>query len=82
MKTQFFTSVSHDLRTPLSLVVSPVEELLQTVKDPDTHGMLEIVSKNANRLYDLVNRLLDFHKLGEEGERLHLLQFPLMFGFH
>ena len=78
MKTQFFTNVSHDLRTPLSLVVSPVEELLHTVKDPETHGVLEIVSKNANRLYDMVNRLLDFHKLGEDGERLHLTHTDLV----
>lgn len=78
MKTQFFTSVSHDLRTPLSLVVSPVEELLHTVKDPETHGVLEIVAKNANRLYDLVNRLLDFHKLDEDGERLHLVRTDLV----
>ena len=78
MKTQFFTNVSHDLRTPLSLVVSPVEELLHTVKDPETHGVLEIVAKNANRLYDLVNRLLDFHKLNEDGERLHLTHTDLV----
>lgn len=78
MKTQFFTSVSHDLRTPLSLVVSPVEELLQTVKDPETHGILEIVAKNANRLYDLVNRLLDFHKMDENGERLRLVHADLV----
>lgn len=75
---EFFTNVSHDLRTPLSLVVSPVEELLHTVKDPETHGVLEIVAKNANRLYDLVNRLLDFHKLDEDGERLHLTHTDLV----
>ena len=78
MKTQFFTNVSHDLRTPLSLVVSPVEELLHTVKDPEVHGMLEIVAKNANRLYDLVNRLLDIQKMDESGERLHLVHTDLV----
>lgn len=72
MKLQFFTNISHDLRTPLSLIISPVEELLAGKVEGQMREMLNIVSRNAQRLYHLVNQLLDFRKLEQSDVELQL----------
>ena len=63
MKLKFFTDISHALRMPLSLVMGPIEDLLLTVKDKDTHQVLDLVHQNIKRLAFLVNKTLDFRKL-------------------
>jgi signal transduction histidine kinase len=63
-KTAFFSNVSHEFRTPLTLMLGPVEELLATGRLPDeAHGVLELVHRNGLRLFKLVNTLLDFSRL-------------------
>ena len=59
-KTEFFKNISHELRTPLTLILNPLGKLL----DQDTRNEdLIIVNRNAQRLYKLVNQLLDFQKV-------------------
>jgi signal transduction histidine kinase/ligand-binding sensor domain-containing protein/DNA-binding response OmpR family regulator len=66
MKMQFLANVSHELRTPLSLILAPVENLFaQATKDKEIRNQLEIIYKNANRLFRLVNELMDFSKAEE-----------------
>ncbi len=62
-KLVFFTNISHDFRTPLTLVADPVEHLLadKTLSD-DQHRMLLLVQRNVNILLRLVNQILDFRK--------------------
>ncbi|MEL7589392.1 MAG: two-component regulator propeller domain-containing protein [Prolixibacteraceae bacterium] len=64
MKLQFFTNISHDFRTPLSLILSPLENILS---DPDlspkTSGDLTMIQRNAKRLHRLIDQLLDFRKV-------------------
>lgn len=74
MKLQFFTNISHDLRTPLTLIITPVENLLNTVKDADLQHTLGIVYRNAKNLFGLVNQILDFRKLEKTSTQLHLTQ--------
>jgi signal transduction histidine kinase len=63
-KTQFFSNVSHEFRTPLTLILGPTEELLAS---PETSGWprvsMEVVHRNAMRLLKLVNTLLDFSRI-------------------
>ncbi|MBN1599343.1 MAG: response regulator [Bacteroidales bacterium] len=65
LKTRFFTNVSHEFRTPLTLVLTPLEKLIKSNRDPVTGGQLGIIYQNAKRLLNLVNQLLDFRKLEE-----------------
>lgn len=62
-KLVFFTNISHDFRTPLTLIADPVDQLLA---DPDKsdrqHRLLTIMQKNVNILLQLVNQILDFRK--------------------
>lgn len=63
-KTQFFTNIAHEFRTPLSLVLIPLESLMESNEVP--HGLRERIftaHKNADRMKRLVNELLDFNKL-------------------
>lgn len=62
LKFKFFTNVSHDLRTPLSLIVSPLEEMIKETTDERQSRRLSLMRSNAMRLLTLVNQLLDFRK--------------------
>jgi signal transduction histidine kinase len=63
-KTQFFSNVSHEFRTPLTLILGPTEDVLA---NPDTgprnRASLEVIHRNAMRLLKLVNTLLDFSRI-------------------
>jgi len=64
IKTRFFTNISHEIRTPLTMIVSPIENLLQNKTTPEpVKQQLTLVSKNTNRLLNMVNQILDFQKM-------------------
>ena len=65
-KTAFFSNVSHEFRTPLALMLGPLEEVLSEAGDrlsPERHEQLVTVRRNAVRLLKLVNTLLDFSRI-------------------
>ena len=63
-KIDFFTRIAHEIRTPLSLIKAPLEEIVNSEMKPDeTKDNLYIIEKNCDRLSDLVNQILDFRKL-------------------
>ena len=64
-KTLFFSNVSHEFRTPLTLLLGPVEDLLARLDERDqaTREPLEVIHRNALRLLKLVNSLLDFARI-------------------
>ena len=63
VKLVFFTNISHDFRTPLTLVADPVEHLLaDKTLNGDQHRMLMLIQRNVNILLRLVNQILDFRK--------------------
>jgi signal transduction histidine kinase/ligand-binding sensor domain-containing protein/DNA-binding response OmpR family regulator len=67
MKIEFFTNVSHEFRTPLSLIHSPIENLIKHNDKPEQQLQLLMIRRNGRRLLNLVNQLLDFRKM-EFGE--------------
>ncbi len=69
-KLKFFTDVSHDIRTPMTLVVSPLESLLKEDVDPGVRAKLQLMHRNAQRVMNLVNKLLDIRKLEKNKMRL------------
>ncbi|QGY44072.1 response regulator [Maribellus comscasis] len=67
MKLKFFTNISHEFRTPLSLILSPVEKLLPKFKNLPEEKYLEHIYQNAKKLMALINQLLDFRKMENQG---------------
>lgn len=63
IKTRFFTNISHEFRTPLTLIISPLEKLLLSTKDEQQRNNLVLIHRNAKRLLSMVNQLLDFRKM-------------------
>jgi len=63
MKIKFFTNVSHEFRTPLSLIISPIDNLIKSNDDPGQRHHLMMIKRNGKRLLNLVNQLLDFRKM-------------------
>jgi signal transduction histidine kinase/DNA-binding response OmpR family regulator len=63
MKVKFFTNVSHEFRTPLTLILTPIERLIKKAIDPDQIIQFQLIQRNGKRLMKLVNQLLDFKKL-------------------
>jgi signal transduction histidine kinase/DNA-binding response OmpR family regulator len=74
MKTRFFTNVSHEFRTPLSLILSPLETLIVQTHDKEQKRYFELMRRNGKRLLNLVNQLLDFRKLEVYDIKLHPVQ--------
>ena len=63
MKLQFFMNISHEFKTPLTLILTPLEKLKSMQgADAEHSKMLQLISVNANRLLKLVNELMDFRK--------------------
>ena len=66
-KSKFFTNISHEFRTPLTLILGPAEDISEKTTDQGIKKSAGIIKKNAGRLYSLVNQLMDLSKL-EEGK--------------
>lgn len=63
-KTHFFSNISHEFRTPLTLIIGPVQEVLQDEKtDPEVRKQMQLANRNALRMQRLVNTLLDFSRI-------------------
>ncbi|WP_162915503.1 hybrid sensor histidine kinase/response regulator transcription factor [Paraflavitalea soli] len=71
LKTKFFTNVSHEFRTPLSLIIAPLDKIIKQATDEDQKKQLNLVQRNAKRLLNLVNQLLDFRKMEVQEIKLH-----------
>ncbi|HMP92742.1 MAG TPA: ATP-binding protein, partial [Phnomibacter sp.] len=67
LKIKFLTNLSHEFKTPVSLILGPVDNLIKQIKDTAPLNQLNLIKRNTKRLLNLVNQLLDFRRM-EEGE--------------
>jgi signal transduction histidine kinase/ligand-binding sensor domain-containing protein/DNA-binding response OmpR family regulator len=75
MKADFYANISHELRTPLSLILAPTEKLMNQKLPDEINSHLSLIYRNARRLLNMVNQLLDFKRI-ETGQ----VQFFLSYG--
>lgn len=72
-KIRFFTNIAHEIKTPLSLIIGPLEEIMQSNKAIELYGdFLSIIQLNSKRLLTLVSQLLDFRKVESGSYKLIL----------
>ena len=71
LKLRFFTNISHEFKTPLTLILSPTDELLKDESiSTESKKHLAIIQRNANRLYRLINQLLEFRNIESDKREL------------
>lgn len=70
LKIKFLTNVSHEFRTPLSLIITPLEKLIKQA-DESEKQQLQMIQRNGRRLLNLVNQLLDFRRMEVHELKLH-----------
>lgn len=77
-KLQFFTNISHEVRTPLTLILGPLDKLLNLLHDSPYISDLELIHKNAGRLLRVINQILDFRKVENKQETLKIREVEIV----
>ena len=77
-KLRFFINISHDIRTPLTLIITPLLSLIKTDKDPQRQGIYEIIKKNSERILHLINQMMDLRKIDKGQMVMHMRQTDLV----
>ncbi len=73
LKLKFFTNVSHEFRTPLTLILGPLEKMLQNQQlNHENRELFDLMHRNASRLLRLVNQIMDFRKIESGNLKLDL----------
>lgn len=74
IQLQFFTNISHEFRTPLSLILGPIDRLLKEDSKAAFLSYYKTIHRNANRLLSLINELMDFRKIESGALQLKVIQ--------
>jgi len=78
-KIQFFTNISHEIKTPLTLILSPIQQLRARLgSDSPAQEQLLTMEKNGNRLLKTVNQLLDIRRFETGHEKMHMEQVDII----
>ena len=78
MKLRFFTNITHEFRTPLTLILGPLDDLIRTHPEGELQKPLQSIRRNAQRLLNLVNQVLTFRKLESDYEHLAVVRGDLV----
>lgn len=77
-KIRFFTHLTHEFRTPVTLIHGPIQQALALTSDKEVKEQLHIAERNVQDLLSLVNELMDFRKLDTEKVKLNIRPFDLI----
>ena len=78
-KQQFFTNISHELRTPISLILPPIQQTLKRENlDEESRSLIKLAEKNSYRLLRVVNQILDYRKLEHDNLELQITPFDIV----
>ncbi len=79
LKIDFFTNIAHEIKTPLMLINGPIERLISKREGPiEDIEEFQLINKNVNRLFKLVNQLLDFRKIDKKFYKLNYRQVNII----
>lgn len=77
-KMRFLINATHDIRSPLTLIMGPLRKLKQRISDPDSQAELDTIDNNAQRLLLLVNQILDERKIDKQQMKLSCTETDLV----
>ena len=77
-KMKFLINATHDIRSPLTLIMSPLHKLLRRDLGPDVKEELKIIEHNANRIQNLVSQILDIRKIDKQQMKIHCQETDLV----
>ncbi len=77
-KLRLFSSIAHEIRTPLTLIISPLKKLMDASSDADTREVYQVISRNATRILNVINQLLDIRKIGSGQMKLRFREQDLI----
>ena len=78
-KLRFFTNISHEFRTPLTLILGPLDNIISSARlTPELLKRLQMMHRNANRLLRLINQLMDLQKMDSFKMTLHAGQYDII----
>jgi len=77
-KLQFFTNVSHEVRTPLTLILSPLNKIISMSQGSSLLPDLLLIRKNSERLLRVINQMLDFRKIENKQVRMKIREVDIV----
>jgi len=78
LKTRFFSTITHELKTPLTLIKAPLERIIDEEQDEDKVRKLNVIDRNAGRLIKLVDQVLDLRKFEKGLEKLEIQEYDIV----
>ncbi|MDR1919749.1 MAG: response regulator [Tannerellaceae bacterium] len=78
IRTSFFTNISHEFRTPLTLIIGPLKRLINEDESEERKKAGLLILRNAERLQHLINQILDLNKIEEKKMALHVQELELV----
>ncbi|WP_031532074.1 MULTISPECIES: ATP-binding protein [unclassified Bacteroides] len=76
-KIQFFMNLVHDLRTPITLISTPLQKLMQVDNAPERTRLYQIINRNVGRLLSLTNQIMDLRKIDRGMMEIHCVEVPV-----
>ena len=74
-KLKFFMNISHEFRTPMTLILTPLQKLMSTDQDAQRQRSYKLIERNANRILSLINELMDLRKI--DAEQMQIICHPV-----
>ena len=78
-KLRFFTNISHEIRTPITLIMSPLEKLRMEEKDSQKKDIYNLMYRNSARILRLINQLMDMRKIDNNQMQMHFQETDIVF---
>lgn len=76
-KLQFFINIAHEIRTPMTMIVSPLQKLLASDADPDRQHAYRTMQRNSERIVGMINQLMDVRKIDKKQLKLYCNEVPI-----
>ena len=77
-KLRFFMNISHEIRTPMTLIVTPLTSLIKNETDPNRKNIYETIRRNAERILNLINQMMDLRKIDKGQMPMHMAETDLV----